>query len=89
MQSDKLISGLNGRGIKEEELNIKNWSNIKISIILKFMNKEKWNWSLSIGFYPGILFGTRAYEEEISITYVFYIPFVDIALEIPYNNESI
>ena len=28
------------------------------------MNKEKWNWSLSIGFYPGILFGTRAYEEE-------------------------
>ena len=25
MQSDKLISGLNGRGIKEEKLNIKNW----------------------------------------------------------------
>ena len=22
------------------------------------------NWSLSIGFYPGLLFGTRAYEEE-------------------------
>ena len=29
------------------------------------MDKEKWNWSLSIGFYPGILFGTRAYEEEL------------------------
>ena len=29
-------------------------------------NKEKWNWSLSIGFYPGILFGLRAYEEEIN-----------------------
>ena len=28
------------------------------------MDKEKWNWSLSIGFYPGILFGMRAYEEE-------------------------
>ena len=28
------------------------------------MDKEKWNWSLSIGFYPGILFGTRAYEEK-------------------------
>ena len=83
MQSDKLTSGLNGRGIKEEELNIKNWSVIKISIILKFMNKEKWNWSLSIGFYPGILFGTRAYEEDEKITYVFYIPFVDIALEYP------
>jgi hypothetical protein len=48
------------------------------------MDKEKWNWSLSIG-----LFGTRAYEEQNQLTYVFYIPFVDIALEIPYNNESI
>ena len=85
MQNGKLTSGLNGRGIKEEELNIKNWSVIKISIILKFMDKEKWNWSLSLGFYPGILFGTRAYEEEHSVTYVFYIPFVDIALEIPYK----
>ena len=85
MQSDKLTSGLNGRGIKEEKLNIKNWSVIKISIILKFMDKEKWNWSLSIGFYPGVLFGTRAYEEDHSVTYVFYIPFIDIALEIPYK----
>ena len=42
------------------------------------------NWSLSIGFYPGILFGCRAYEEEKQLTYVFYIPFVDVALEI-YN----
>ena len=43
------------------------------------MDKEKWNWSLSIGFYPGVLFGTRAYEEDHSVTYVFYIPFIDIA----------
>ena len=85
MLSGKLTNGLNGLGNKEEELNIKNWSIIKINIILKFMDKEKWNWSLSIGFYPGILFGTRAYEEEHSITYVFYIPFVDVALEIPYK----
>ena len=42
------------------------------------------NWSLSLGFYPGILFGCRAYEEETQLTYVFYIPFVDIAVEI-YN----
>ena len=89
MQSDKLTSGLNGRGIKEEKLNIKNWSVIKISIILKFMDKEKWNWSLSIGFYPGVLFGARAYEEKDRLTYVFYIPFVDVALELPYKNESI
>ena len=85
MRSDKLTSGLSGRGIKEEELNIKNWSVIKISIILKFMDKEKWNWSLSIGFYPGLLFGCRAYEEKDRLTYVFYLPFVDIALELPYK----
>ncbi len=40
------------------------------------------NWSLSIGFYPGILFGMRTYDEPKQIVYVFYIPFVDIALEI-------
>ena len=85
MQNGKLTSGLNGRGIKEEELNIKNWSVIKISIILKFMDKEKWNWSLSVGFYPGLLFGCRAYEEKDRLTYVFYLPFVDIALEMPYK----
>ena len=85
MQSDKLTSGLNGRGIKEGKLNIKNWSVIKISTILKFMDKEKWNWSLSIGFYPGILFGARTYEEQDRLTYVFYLPFVDIAFEMPYN----
>jgi hypothetical protein len=85
MLSAKLTNGLNGLGNKEEKLNIKNWSVIKISIILKFMNKEKWNWSLSVGFYPGILFGTRAYEEKDRLTYVFYIPFVDVALELPYK----
>ena len=85
MQNGKLTSGLSGRGIKEEELNIKNWSVIKISIILKFMDKEKWNWSLSVGFYPGLLFGCRAYEEKDRLTYVFYLPFVDIALELPYK----
>jgi len=42
------------------------------------------NWSLSIGFYPGILFGTRAYEEENALIYVLYVPFIDIALEIYY-----
>jgi hypothetical protein len=49
------------------------------------MDKEKWNWSLSFGFYPGILFGIRSYEEEDFLTYVLYVPFIDIALEIPYR----
>jgi|TARA_R100001463_G_scaffold46057_1_gene94587 hypothetical protein len=42
------------------------------------------NWSLSFGFYPGILFGIRSYEEDHGLTYVFYVPFIDLALEI-YN----
>ena len=44
--------------------------------------KEKRNWSISVGFYPGILLGARSYEEETQLTHVFYLPFVDIALEI-------
>ena len=40
-------------------------------------------------FLSGFIFGARAYEEKDRLTYVFYIPFVDIALELPYNNESI
>ncbi len=44
--------------------------------------KEKPTYSIEIGFYPGILFGIRTYDEPEQITYVFYIPFVDLALEI-------
>jgi len=51
----------------------------------KMKNKEKLNWSLSLGFYPGILFGIRTYDEADHITYVLYIPLVDLALTIPYN----
>ena len=50
----------------------------------KEMPIVKDNWSLSLGFYPGILFGLRAYEEEKQLTYVLYLPFVDVAFEIPY-----
>ena len=46
------------------------------------MDKEIKNWTLSIGFYPGICFGIRTYEEPDQTTYVLYIPFVDISLEI-------
>jgi hypothetical protein len=38
-------------------------------------------WSISFGFYPGILFGMRTYEEENQTAYVFYLPFIDIAIE--------
>jgi hypothetical protein len=39
-------------------------------------------WSITIGLYPGILFGFRTYEEADFNTHVLYLPFVDIALEI-------
>ena len=45
-------------------------------------NQIKNNWSLGIGFYPGILFGMRTYDEDTQTVYVFYIPFIDLALEI-------
>ena len=47
------------------------------------MNKfsEK-SWSITIVLYPGMLFGLRVYQEEFYSTYVLYLPFIDIALEI-------
>ena len=44
--------------------------------------KEKKNWSLSVGFYPGVLLGMRSYNETEQVTHVLYIPFIDVALEI-------
>ena len=45
------------------------------------------NWSLSVGFYPGILLGGRTYEEEKQVTHVLYLPFVDICLTVLKNNQ--
>ncbi len=44
-------------------------------------NKER-GWSISVGMYPGILIGTRVYEQEDYKTYVLYLPFIDLAFEI-------
>ena len=51
----------------------------------KIMSKNiegKDNWSLSVGFYPGVLIGGRTYDEAKQVTHVLYLPFIDIALEI-------
>jgi len=48
------------------------------------MKKEQKQWSLSLGFYPGILFGIRSYNEDKQTTHVLYVPFIDLALEV-YN----
>ncbi len=45
-------------------------------------DKVKDNWSFSVGFYPGILFGARSYNEPTQTAHVFYLPFIDFALEI-------
>ena len=55
----------------------------KVNIMSK-KNEAKGNWSLSIGFYPGILFGARTYEEPNQVTHVVYLPFVDFAFEQQY-----
>ncbi len=47
-------------------------------------SKQSKQWSLSFGFYPGILFGIRSYNESTQTTHVAYLPFIDVALEI-YN----
>jgi hypothetical protein len=44
--------------------------------------KKQTSWSLSLGFYPGILLGFRSYEEENQTTHVLYMPLIDLALEI-------
>jgi hypothetical protein len=39
-------------------------------------------WSISLGLYPGVLFGMRSYKEKEYTTHVIYLPFVDLAIEI-------
>ena len=45
-------------------------------------SKQNKGWSLSVGTYPGILFGIRSYDEGKQVTHVAYLPFIDVALEI-------
>ncbi len=46
------------------------------------MDKEERSWSLSVGFYPGVLIGFRTYEEKDRDIHVLYLPLVDLAFEI-------
>ena len=39
-------------------------------------DKENKTIALSLGLYPGILFGVRTYTYENAIQYVFYLPFI-------------
>lgn len=48
------------------------------------MQKEEQSkaWAVSIGMYPGVLFGIRSYKSEELVSHVLYLPFFDIALQI-------
>tara|TARA_R100001163_G_scaffold32043_1_gene24993 strand:+ start:1046 stop:1210 length:165 start_codon:yes stop_codon:yes gene_type:complete len=37
-------------------------------------------WELSIGVYPGVLFGMRTYYNDGYKEHVFYVPFLDVSL---------
>jgi hypothetical protein len=45
-------------------------------------------WSISIGLYPGILFGARTYNDDEKTVHVLYLPLVDFALEILHNEDT-
>ena len=40
------------------------------------------DWELTLGIYPGILFGFRHYEQKDCIMYVLYLPLIDLCLTI-------
>jgi len=56
----------------------------KIIKIMKKNTEDKENKtiSLSLGLYPGILFGVRTYAYENITQYVIYLPFIDFLIEI-------
>lgn len=44
-------------------------------------------WELSIGLYPGILFGVRSYQNEEVTDHVLYVPFLELVLTVYRENE--
>ena len=47
------------------------------------------DWDLSIGFYPGILIGMRTYHGINTVSHVFYLPLIDLCLDIYYERADI
>lgn len=45
------------------------------------------NWEITLGLYPGVLFGIRTYPQPESVMHVIYLPFIDICLEIDKSEE--
>lgn len=49
-------------------------------------DNNKSEWVISIGTYPGILFGIRSYRYEDGVQHVFYLPLIDFCLDIHYGQ---
>ena len=45
------------------------------------------NWELSLGFYPGFLLGIRTYHSKNKVSHVFYLPLIDLCINI-YNERT-
>jgi hypothetical protein len=54
----------------------------KMKVVPEIEPENESYWCITVGFYPGILFGIRTYDEPTFSTHVLYLPFVDIAIEI-------
>ncbi|MCS5550863.1 MAG: hypothetical protein NZ811_05035 [Gammaproteobacteria bacterium] len=39
-------------------------------------------WEISLGLYPGVLFGFRSYVDDKFENHVLYIPFIDLCITI-------
>jgi len=51
--------------------------------------KNLLGWEISIGFYPGILFGFRSYvDDSDKSNHVLYIPFIDLCLTLHHANSN-
>jgi len=51
------------------------------------MIKKNTSWELSTGFFPGILFGIRSYEDgDYQVDHVLYLGFIDICLSVYYED---
>ena len=47
------------------------------------------DWDLSIGFYPGILIGMRTYNAKKKVSHVFYLPLIDLCIDIYHEGTDI
>ena len=47
------------------------------------------DWDMSIGLYPGILIGMRTYHGINKVSHVFYLPLVDLCIDIHYERTDI